>query len=106
MSGLTRTRSKPTEKHEPYLLFDVSLKGFYFWSKKRFELIGVKTSLTHYKHDFHIVREAVRKKAIVVTTDKSFPYEKKIVLPMSKPKYEVWITLILKTLSHMYQNNI
>ena len=92
-------QSAPDKVHEaPTLLFDVSLVGFYRWVRRRLELLGIRVILTRYKNDKDIALEAEKLNAIVVTTDKTFQYPYKIVLPMRRPKYETWLTYLLKQL--------
>ena len=92
------------------LIFDVSLRGFARRYIKYLEMLGYQVEIVpdSLKHD-HILAEYARKKnGIVITTDKYFPYDMKIVLPMSpakKPKYEVWYTTLLKALHYIKTQN-
>jgi len=88
------------------IIFDVSLRGFAKRYAKYLKLLGYQIMITpdSLKHDHILAEYAKKKNALVITTDKYFPYKKKIVLPLSpikKPKYEVWYTLLLKALSHI-----
>ena len=84
-----------------FLIFDVSLRGFAKRYSKYLKMLGYRILIApdSLKHDHILAEYARRHNAIIVTTDKFFPYERKIILPMSKPKYETWYTLLLKSLS-------
>lgn len=89
-----------------FLIFDVSLRGFVRRYGKFLRMLGyqVMEAPDSLKHDHILAEYARRRGAIVITTDKYFPYEKKIVLPLSpdkKPKYEVMYTQLLKALPHI-----
>jgi len=92
------------------LVFDVSLIGFARWARKRLECLGYWVILPPYKDDEQIVLWAKRTFGddfLIITTDKGFPCERKIVLPMSfrtnrglgKPKYERLYTLLCVSLN-------
>ena len=91
------------------LIFDVSLTGFARWARKRLECLGYHVIIPPYKEDDHIIAWAEDNFGddfLVITTDKSFPCERKIVLPMSfptnrgigKPKYERLYTVLCREL--------
>lgn len=90
------------------MIFDIPNIGFARWAKKRLELLGYRVIETPYKYDIAIALYAERLGAIVVTSDKRFPYRKKIVLPqkfvtnsgvIGKPKYEKLYTILMTELS-------
>jgi len=100
--------------HEPpTLVFDESLRGFCRWAKHRLELLGFMVVEAPYKEDEHIVawiRSMLKNPAVVVTTDRSFPYNPKIVLPtffptnkgVGKPKYEKLYTRLVAELHKLF----
>ena len=92
------------------LIFDVSLRGFAKRYSKYLRLLGYRVIIApdYLKNDHLLADYAKKLNAIIVTTDKWFPYDNKIVLPMDrrgqngkliKPKYEVWYTILLNELA-------
>jgi len=92
------------------LIFDISLRGFARRYGKYLRKIGYKVLIApdSLKLDDFLAEYARRINAIIITTDKRFPYSNKIVLPMDrkkqngelvKPKYEVWYTYLIKYLA-------
>jgi len=81
---------------------DVSLWGFIRWAERRLRLLGIKVVYPPARaSDYSIAELARRLGAVVVTTDKRFPYEDKVVLEFptnKKPKYEKLYTQLMKKL--------
>jgi len=81
---------------------DVSLWGFFRWAESRLRLLGIKVVYPPARaSDYAIAELARRLNAVVVTSDKRFPYEPKAVLEFpvgKKPKYEKLYTQLMKKL--------
>ena len=77
------------------VIFDLSLAGFYKWSRRRLELLGFTPVITPYRHDFQIMTFAKLVDGLVVTTDKDFlSFSRAVVL--KHDKYEKMYTAMLK----------
>ena len=89
------------------ICFDANLAGFGRWCSNRLRKLGYRVIILVPsgigKWDMLVKRYAKKNRAILVTTDKTIGYEPKIVLPMSKPKYETWYTILIKKL-HEIEN--
>ena len=77
------------------VIFDLSLAGFYKWSRRRLELLGFTPVITPYRHDFQIMTFAELVDGLVVTTDKDFlDFRRAVVL--KHDKYEKMYTAMIK----------
>lgn len=94
------------------LVFDCCLTGFARWCRSRLEALGFEVVIPPRmiaRYDEFLARYARERGAIIVTTDRSFCYEPKIVLPtwfeaqrkVGKPKYEKLYTILIKHLSNL-----
>ena len=93
------------EQRGMVIIFDLSLAGFYKWSRKRLELLGFKPIITPYRHDFQIMRFAEIVDGIVVTTDKDFlSFNRAIVL--RHDKYEKMYTAMLKRIHDLLSKGV
>ena len=81
---------------------DVSLWGFMRWAEGRLRFLGIKVVYPPARATVYAIAELARRLgAVVVTSNKRFPYEPKAVLEFpvgKKPKYEKLYTQLMKKL--------
>lgn len=80
---------------------DIPCIGFLRWARRRLELLGIEILIppeSVARDDLTLSEWAKSLGGLVVTTDRGFP-EPKILLPMDRPKYERWLTILLKEIS-------
>ena len=82
------------------VIFDLSLVGFYKWSRRRLELLGFTPVITPFRHDFQIMRFAELLNGVVVTTDRDFlSFSRAVVL--KHDKYEKMYTAMLRGIHNL-----
>ena len=99
--------------HRIRLVFDIPCIGFARRFRRILEAKGIEVIIPPdavARHDPALHAYALKKGAIVVTTDRLFP-DPKIVLPMytkerKKPKYERWHTVLMKAVHRMNKNRL
>ena len=79
------------------LIFDLSLKGFYYWSRRRLKYLGFNAFITPYKYDHQIMLYARLINGYIVTTDKGFLKCKRAVV-LKVDKYEKMYVAMVKGL--------
>ncbi|MBB5254921.1 hypothetical protein [Sulfurisphaera ohwakuensis] len=84
------------------IIFDLSLKGFYKWCKKRLEYLGFEPMVTPYRYDYQIMIYAELINGIVVTTDKDFLKFKRAVV-LKNDKYEKMYVRMLKEIHRILE---
>ena len=84
------------------IIFDLSLKGFYKWCRKRLEYLGFKPMVTPYRYDHQIMIYAELINGIVVTTDKDFLKFKRAVV-LKNDKYEKMYVRMLKEIHRILE---
>ncbi len=93
------------------LIFDLSLQGFFKWARARLSKIPwieiIDCPFEYKKADLVLARFAFINDAYIVTTDRKFPYEKRIILPMRvytngkfvSVKYEKLYVILMKEIA-------
>jgi hypothetical protein len=79
------------------LIFDLSIKGFYRWCRRRVKYLGYYPFITPYKYDHQIMIYAQLINGYIVTTDKYFLKCKRAIV-LHIDKYEKMYTEMLKDL--------
>jgi len=85
------------------LVFDLSVIGFARRYRRILELKGIEVVIPPRSiamHDPILHRYAMMLGGIVVTSDKGFP-DPKILLPMERPKYEKWHTVLMREVNRI-----
>ncbi|WP_149528418.1 hypothetical protein [Sulfuracidifex tepidarius] len=95
MSRNTPDLARNTHEGVP-LVFDLPLKGFYRWSRRRVIYLGFRPFVTPYRYDHQIMLYAELIRGYIVTTDKGFPCWRAVVLDVDK--YEKMYVRMLKGL--------
>lgn len=86
------------ERHEGIpIIFDLSLKGFYYWCRNRLRYLGFDPFITPYRHDHQIMIYARLIQGYIVTTDKGFRKCKRAII-LTVDKYEKMYVRMLKEL--------
>ncbi|BCU69764.1 hypothetical protein [Stygiolobus caldivivus] len=86
-----------------YLIFDLPLRGFYNWSRKRLEYLGFRPVMAPYRYDHHIMAYALMVNGVVITTDKDFlKFSRAVVLKVDK--YEKMYVRMLKGVRQVLDN--
>jgi hypothetical protein len=95
---MSKDRVSSLVKHEGIpIIFDLSLKGFYYWCRNRLKYLGFNPFITPYKYDHQIMIYARLIQGYIVTTDKDFlKCERAIILKVDK--YEKMYVKMLKEL--------
>lgn len=110
-SGRRQQKKNFTSPLKIKLIFDLSLQGFFKWVRARLSKIPwieiIDCPLEYKKADLILARFAFINDAYIVTTDRKFPYEKRIILPMRvytngkfvSVKYEKLYVILMKEIA-------